>query len=220
MTEPATVKRRGRPPKRSTRKVDNLDEPASASEALDSRDAPSYSVQEDVLIYTTEPASRLIQATVRLLQRVWARLSSLAKRMYVQVEEPDTDNEAEGNHRAATPSMSHRVVSAAQAAKDTVQDTLTSAMEQAHDALPSRLPFNWPGLLGLLLLTLLAGHGLSSMLRPHYKSDDVSYFSRAVDQGNHRYRQLADYVHRTEKQLKDTENRYVASNRCPHLTHM
>ena len=207
MTEPATVKRRGRPPKRSTRKVDNLEEPASASEALDSRDAPSYSVQEDVLIYTTEPASRLIQATVRFPQRVWARLSLFAKCTCLQVEEPDTDNEAEGNHRAATPSMSHRVVSAAQAAKDTVQDTLTSAMEQAHDALPSRLPFNWPGLLGLLLLTLLAGHGLSSMLRPHYKSDDVSYFSRAVDQGNHRYRQLADYVHKTEKQLKDTENR-------------
>lgn len=126
----------------------------------------------------------------------------------MQIEEPDSDLEAEGNHRAATPSMSHRVVSAAQAAKDTVQDTLTSAMEQAQE-LPSKLPFGWPALLGLLLLTLLAGHGLSSMLRPHYKSDDVSYFSRSVDQANHRYHQLKDYVHKTESKLKDTESRYV-----------
>ena len=67
MSEPGTVKRRGRPPKRTTRKLDNGDEPASASDALGSRDAPSYSVQEDVLIYTTEPASRLVQATVHLV---------------------------------------------------------------------------------------------------------------------------------------------------------
>lgn len=208
MNEPTTVKRRGRPPKKSTRRVENADEPASASEPLDSRDAPSYSVHEDVLIYTTEPASRLIQATVSVHHRQ-AELDlscTVIESVHLQIEEPDSDTEAEGNRRAATPSMSHRVVSAAQAAKDTVQDTLTSAMEQAQD-LPSKLPFGWPALLGLLLLTLLAGHGLSSMLRPHYKSDDVSYFSRSVDQANHRYHQLKDYVHKTERQLKDTEGR-------------
>ena len=131
----------------------------------------------------------------------------------LQVVEPDSGDEAEGNHRAATPSLSHRVVSAAQAAKETVQDTLTSALDTAQENLPSRLPFSWPALLGMLLLTLLAGHGLSSLLRPHYKSDDVSYFSRSVDQANHRYKQLTDYVHKTENKLKDTEHRYIAC--CP-----
>lgn len=121
----------------------------------------------------------------------------------MQEQEPDSDNEAQGTHRA-TPSMSQRVVHAAQAAKDTVQDTLTSALEQGYE----RLPFNWPALLGLLLLTLLAGHGLSSLLRPHYKSDDIQYFNRSVDQANQRYKQLGDHISNTESKLKDTEHRY------------
>ena len=121
----------------------------------------------------------------------------------MQEQEPDSDNEAQGNHQA-TPSMSQRVVHAAQAAKDTVQDTLTSALEQGYE----RLPFNWPALLGLLLLTLLAGHGLSSLLRPHYKSDDIQYFNRSVDQANQRYKQLGDHISNTESKLKDTEHRY------------
>ena len=116
--------------------------------------------------------------------------------------EPDSDDEAQGTQRA-TPSMSQRVVHAAQTAKDAVQDTLTSAAEEVHD----RLPFNWPALLGLLLLTLLAGYALSTLLRPHYKSDDLSYFSRSVNQANHKYKQIGDYVTRTENRLIDTEHR-------------
>ncbi len=100
--------------------------------------------------------------------------------------------------------MSQRVAHAAAAAKDSVQDTLTSALEQGYE----RLPFNWPALLGLLLLTMLAGHGLSTLLRPHYKSDDIKYFSRSIDQANHRYKQLGDHIAKTEGKLKDTENRY------------
>ena len=100
--------------------------------------------------------------------------------------------------------MSQRVAHAAQTAKDTVQDTLTSALEQGYE----RLPFNWPALLGLLLLTLLAGHGLSQLLRPHFKSDDIQYFNRSIDQANHRYKQLGDHISKTESKLKDAESRY------------
>ena len=121
-------------------------------------------------------------------------------------QEPDSDNEAQGTRRGATPSMSQRVADAAQTAKETVQDTLTSAIDQGRE----HLPFNWPALLGLLLLTLLAGHGLSTLLRPHYKSDDISFFNRSIDQANHRYKQLGDYVAKTEGKLKDTEHRCVS----------
>lgn len=103
--------------------------------------------------------------------------------------------------------MSQRVAHAAQTAKDAVQDTLTSAAQQGYE----RLPFNWPALIGLLLLTLLAGHAVSNLLRPHYKSDDLSYFSRSVDQANHKYKQLGEYVTKTENRLLDTERRYT----CP-----
>lgn len=99
--------------------------------------------------------------------------------------------------------MSQRVANAAQTAKETVQDTLTSAIDQGRE----HLPFNWPALLGVLLLTLLAGHGLSTLLRPHYKSDDISFFNRGIDQANHRYKQLGEYVAKTEGKLKDTEHR-------------
>ena len=104
--------------------------------------------------------------------------------------------------------MSQRVADAAQTAKETVQDTLTSAIDQGRE----HLPFNWPALLGMLLLTLLAGHGLSTLLRPHYKSDDISFFNRSIDQANHRYKQLGDYVAKTEGKLKDTEHRSVVQD--------
>lgn len=183
MSEPGSVKKAGRGRRKITRKNEVADELASGSEALDSRDAPSISVhgQDDVLVYRAEPAAVVLP--------------------YME-QEPDSDNEAQGTHRA-TPSMSQRVAHAAQAAKDTVQDTLTSALEQGYE----RLPFNWPALLGLLLLTLLAGHGLSSLLRPHYKSDDIQYFNRSVDQANQRYKQLGDHVTSTESKLRDTEHR-------------
>ncbi|KAL3137922.1 hypothetical protein ABBQ38_005169 [Trebouxia sp. C0009 RCD-2024] len=180
MSEPSAVKRPRRGVRKTARRNELTDELASGSEALDSRDAPSFSVQEDILVYRTEPGEAIL------------------------LKEPDSDNEAQGTrHRGATPSMSQRVANAAQTAKDTVQDTLTTAIDQGRQ----HLPFNWPALLGLLLMTLLAGHGLSTLLRPHYKSDDISFFNRSIDQANHRYKQLGDYVAKTEGKLKDTEHR-------------
>lgn len=184
MSEPGSARKPRRGTRKTTRKNELTDEFASGSEALDSRDAPSFSVQEDILVYRTEPG-QIVGETVLLKE-----------------QEPDSDNEAQGTHRA-TPSMSQRVAHAAQTAKDTVQDTLTSAVQEGYD----RLPFNWPALLGMLLLTLLAGHGLSTLLRPHYKSDDVQYFSRSVDQANYRYKQLGEYISKTESKLHDTETR-------------
>jgi len=205
------VKKAGRGRRKTTRKNEVADEFASGSEALDSRDAPSISVhgQDDVLVYRAEPAAVVLPYVVHLFLHCWHEnlykrvLSLQSKLLSMQEQEPDSDNEAQGTHRA-TPSMSQRVAHAAQAAKDTVQDTLTSALEQGYE----RLPFNWPALLGLLLLTLLAGHGLSSLLRPHYKSDDIQYFNRSVDQANQRYKQLGDHITNTESKLRDTEHRY------------
>lgn len=184
MSEPGSVKKAGRGRRKITRKNEVADELASGSEALDSRDAPSISVhgQDDVLVYRAEPAAVVLP--------------------YME-QEPDSDNEAQGTHRA-TPSMSQRVAHAAQAAKDTVQDTLTSALEQGYE----RLPFNWPALLGLLLLTLLAGHGLSSLLRPHYKSDDIQYFNRSVDQANQRLKDALKQVQYLQSSHRDSSSHH------------
>ena len=210
MSEPssATKPKRGRP--RKTRKNELVDEFASGSEPLDSRDAPSVSVQEDVLVFKVDP-NQIVEPEVHACKKSCSTQKRLRLESQphehddiAQVIEPDSDNEAQGTQRA-TPSMSQRVVNAAQTAKDAVQDTLTSAVEQGTD----RLPFNWPALLGLLLLTLLAGYALSTLLRPHYQSDDLSYFSRSVDQANNKYKQLGDYVTKTENRLIDTERRYT-----------
>lgn len=202
MSEPSAVKRPRRGVRKTARRNELTDELASGSEALDSRDAPSFSVQEDILVYRTEPGEAIllkVGCTARLLKD-----RNLECFKPALLQEPDSDNEAQGTrHRGATPSMSQRVANAAQTAKDTVQDTLTTAIDQGRQ----HLPFNWPALLGLLLMTLLAGHGLSTLLRPHYKSDDISFFNRSIDQANHRYKQLGDYVAKTEGKLKDTEHR-------------
>ena len=55
MSEPGSVKRAARGRRKTTRRTEVVDDFASGSEALDSRDAPSVSVQEEVLVYRTEP---------------------------------------------------------------------------------------------------------------------------------------------------------------------
>ena len=61
MSEPSATKRPRRGGRKPTRKTDLLtEELASGSEALDSRDAPSFSVQEDILVYRTEPGEAVL----------------------------------------------------------------------------------------------------------------------------------------------------------------
>ena len=67
MSEPGSVKKAARGRRKTTRKNEITDEFASGSEALDSRDAPSLSVQEDVLVYRTEPAAAVLPYKVILL---------------------------------------------------------------------------------------------------------------------------------------------------------
>ena len=60
MSEPSATKRPRRVGRRTTRKNELTEELASGSEALDSRDAPSFSVQEDILVYRTEPGEAVL----------------------------------------------------------------------------------------------------------------------------------------------------------------
>ena len=71
MSEPSATKRPRRVGRRTTRKNELTEELASGSEALDSRDAPSFSVQEDVLVYRTEPDEAVllkVRCTAELLR--------------------------------------------------------------------------------------------------------------------------------------------------------
>ncbi len=67
MSEPGSARKVGRGRRKTARKNELTDEFASGSEALDSRDAPSFSVQEEVLVYRTEPA-QVVQLKVPQLQ--------------------------------------------------------------------------------------------------------------------------------------------------------
>ena len=72
MSEPSAVKRPRRGARKTTRRNELTDELASGSEALDSRDAPSFSVQEDILVYRTEPGEAVllkVESTERLIDR-------------------------------------------------------------------------------------------------------------------------------------------------------
>lgn len=60
MSEPSATKRPRRVGRRTARKNELTEDLASGSEALDSRDAPSFSVQEDVLVYRTEPGEAVL----------------------------------------------------------------------------------------------------------------------------------------------------------------
>lgn len=68
MSEPGSARKPRRGTRKTTRKNELTDEFASGSEALDSRDAPSFSVQEDILVYRTEPG-QIVGETVLLKVR-------------------------------------------------------------------------------------------------------------------------------------------------------
>ena len=69
MSEPSATKRPRRGGRKTTRKNELTDELASGSEAFDSRDAPSISIQEDILVYRTEPGD-VVLLKVRIVANV------------------------------------------------------------------------------------------------------------------------------------------------------